>query len=534
MARSASRARTTAPRRQRIRKWKPGDPYTYTAEAFLDFYGRLTNPDGEAITIDPWVVFVVHTFFATGLVELIVLIPKGNGKTTLMAALAVFHLLLTPNANCYIGAADREQASEMYRFAEHYCRSEPELARLVRLRPSTKRILSRRDGGFIQVLASDQSQAGGKRQHINPTLMLVDELQAHDNDSLYVSGRNGLFKRNGKMAVITFAGHSEETKLGELRRGCLNFDKTGGSVVRGLAVDSRGQAKPHKDGRCTLAISKSGNTVMIEWSCRKDDDLSDFRVVKRANPASRVTPASLQDALEAPGITPAQFARQRANVWAQGDDAVIDEQAWDALKEEDATIPDSAEAVLIVDAANKRDSAAISKLWLREDGLLVAKTHVWAMASKKPNVPDPPAHKLIRGRRTIGQKVLRDHIRAEIQRHRDAGGDIYAVIFDPMFFGESAEMLAEEGVDLIEFVQQPAHQIPASMKTYDVIDEKRLVHDGDPVLRAQALNAGQKIHGDAWRFSKSHSNGHIDGFWAVAMGVPTALEGPSSFGVDWG
>jgi phage terminase large subunit-like protein len=523
-------------RAPRAKRWRPGQPYTYSAEAFLDFYGRLTNPDGEPITIDPWVVFVVNAFFATGLVELIVLIPKGNGKTTLMAALAVFHLLLTPNANCYIGAADREQATEMYRFAEHYCRTEPELARLVRLRPSTKRILARRDNGFIQVLASDQSQAGGKRQHINPTLMLVDELQAHDNDSLYVSGRNGLFKRNGRMAVISFAGHSHESKLGELRANCLAFNQVGGSVDASLRVDRRGKALHHQDGRLTICRSKTGNTVMLEWACREDDDLSDFRVVKLANPSSRVTPASLEDALEAPGITPAQFARQRANVWAQGDDAIIDAPTWDELAEDDAEIPRSADVVLIVDAANKRDSAAVTKLWLRpDDEKIVVEAHVWAMASRKASVPDPPAHTLVRGRRVIGQRVIREHIRREARLHREAGGDVYAVIFDPMFFGESAEILLnEDGLELIEFPQSPARQIPASERTFDVIHERRLAHNGDPVLRAQALHAGAKIHGDNWRFSKSNSNGHIDAFWAMAMGVPTALEGPASIGCDWG
>jgi phage terminase large subunit-like protein len=513
--------------------------YTYCARDFLDFYGRLTNPDHEDITIDGWVKFVVRLLFTVGLVELIVLIPKGNGKTTLLAALAVFHLLLTPNANCYIGAADLEQADEMYRFATHYCQSEPEIGRLVRLRPSSRRILSRRDGGFIKVLASDQSQAGGKRQHINPTLFLCDELQAHDNDSLYVAGRNGLFKRNGQMVVISFAGHSEQSKLGQLRTGCMAFAKVGGSIAKGLLVDRAGRTKPHKNGRLTVARSKSGNTVMVEWACTDKDDLNDFRVVKLANPSERVTPASLEDALEAPGITPAQFARQRANVWAQGEDAIIDSAAWDELGDKRAKIPYTAEVVLVVDAANVRDSAAVSKLWLCNagdelDGRLIVSTHVWALASKKASVPDPPAHELIRGRRTIGQKTVREYIRREARLHREAGGDVYVVIYDPMFFSESAEILSDEDFDLEDFPQHPSRQIPASERTFDVIHDGRLAHDGDPVLRTQALNAGRKDHGDVWRFSKSHSNGHIDGFWAVAMGVITALAGPASPGADWG
>jgi phage terminase large subunit-like protein len=47
------------------------------------------------------------------------------------------------------------------------------------------------------VLASDDSKQGGKKQGLNPTLALIDELHAHENDNLYVDMRSGLFKRDG-------------------------------------------------------------------------------------------------------------------------------------------------------------------------------------------------------------------------------------------------------------------------------------------------------------------------------------------------
>jgi phage terminase large subunit-like protein len=508
---------------------------TWCARDFLFFYSKLTNPDGQPIVIDPFVRFIVRMIFTVGLVELIVLLPKGNGKTTLLAALAVFHLLLTPNANCYIGAADIDQASEMYAFAEHFCK-DPAIARLVRVRPSTRRILSRRDNGFIRVLASDQSRAGGKRQQINPTLFLCDELQAHDNDSLYVAGRNGLFKRNGLMVVITFAGHDKESKLGQLRAGCFAFAKTGGKVVRGLAVDKAARARKHKDGRLTVATSKLGNTVMLEWACTDKDDLNDFRVVKLANPSSRVTPASLMDALEAPGITPSQFARQRANVWAAADDALVTEEMWDELYEDGAEIPRTAtDVVLVVDAANKRDIAAVTKLWERPDDgqIVVAGCKSWGIASRKASEPDPPAHVLIKGRRTIGQKVVREHIRQEIRLHADAGGRVVAVVYDPMFFGESAEILSEEGIMLITFDQSLPRQIEASERTFDAITEGEIVHDGDPIVRIHATNAGSRPVGEKWRFSKKHSAGKIDLFWGVVMGLGTVMDGVQLAGADW-
>jgi phage terminase large subunit-like protein len=46
--------------------------------------------------------------------ELVVLIPRGSGKTTLMAAIAVHHLATREDAQVYVAAASRAQAAILY------------------------------------------------------------------------------------------------------------------------------------------------------------------------------------------------------------------------------------------------------------------------------------------------------------------------------------------------------------------------------------------------------------------------------------
>ncbi len=180
--------------------------WTWCAEDFIKFYELLPQPhDGKPAQMEGFQRLIVREIFATGRVELLVLIPKGQAKTTLMAALAIYHLLITRNANCYIGAADRIQADEMYRFAAHFVESEPELEAHLKVLRGTREIRSRRDQGFLRVLASDDSKQGGKRQGFNPTLALLDELHAHENDNLYIDMRSGLFKRHGLLVTITTA-----------------------------------------------------------------------------------------------------------------------------------------------------------------------------------------------------------------------------------------------------------------------------------------------------------------------------------------
>jgi hypothetical protein len=116
--------------------------------------------------------------------------------------------------------------------------------------------------------------------------------------------RSGLFKRKGLLVTITTAGQDEDSVLGVLRAGFLEIDQGGGAIRRSLAVAKNGTVRRSKKGRLTICRAPSGRSVMLEWACTDDDDLDSPATVKLANPASGVTIQSLEDALEAPGITP--------------------------------------------------------------------------------------------------------------------------------------------------------------------------------------------------------------------------------------
>lgn len=470
------------------------------------------------LRLEPHLLLILWAFFVTGRVELLVLLPKGNGKTALMAGLAVFHVLTVPNARCYIGAADLEQAKEMYRFARHFVDSEPDLGRLLLVRASTREIRARRGQGFLRVLASDDSKLGAKKQGFNPTLALVDELHAHDNPNLYVDLRTGVFKRRGRLVVISTAGQDKETVLGELLDAMLAFDLDGGTVERGLEIGPKG-LRPSAEGRLTVATSRSGRNALLEWACKPDDDLDDMAAVKLANPASWVTIDGLEDAKEAPGIKPGVFARYRANVWAQPEDTVISEDAWDACCEPGAEIPHDAPVHVVVDYARKSDATAVTEMWRRPDGRTVVKTCVWAIAKRDPAAVQPAAHVLIRDSATIRQSLIRQGI-IELGHHRN----VVELVFDPHLFDPEIladEWLAEHGekLEIAEFPQSAVRLVPASKRTYEAINEGRIVHDGDPVLRSHVLAAASKEAGEGWRFSKAASKKRIDALMTIVMGL---------------
>jgi phage terminase large subunit-like protein len=141
--------------------------------------------------------------------ELLVLLPRGNGKTTLMAAVGVFSPLSTPEPAIYVCAASRDQARCCSTRRSGWSAG-TQLERRITARYSELRV----DGGFLRVTASDAPLAHG----LTPSLVLVDELHAHRAGELYEAMRTSMLKRPGARRVtISTAGAGPEGVLGRLR-----------------------------------------------------------------------------------------------------------------------------------------------------------------------------------------------------------------------------------------------------------------------------------------------------------------------------
>ena len=217
------------------------------------------------LELEPFQHEIVDEVFG-GRRELLCLLPRGNGKSSLLAAVALFHLLTTPNPAAYVCAASREQASVLFDIARTMAVSDPGIERRVEI---TRREI-RTAGGFLKVISSD-----APRQHgLIPSLAIIDELHAHPNDELYIAMSTAMMKRPGaKLITISTAGTGPESALGRLR-------------TRALALPS-----VERSGALTRAYGP--NFAMLDWSVADDADIEDAAVVKEANPASWITEQAL-------------------------------------------------------------------------------------------------------------------------------------------------------------------------------------------------------------------------------------------------
>lgn len=131
---------------------------------------------------------------------------KKSGKSTILAGLGLY-MLVADNENgseCYSAAADREQASIVFKEAASMVRASPSLARVLEVIDSRRTITHRKSSSFWRVLSGDSFRAEGLNIHA----LLFDELHSQRDRRLWDSLRFGGAARSQPLIVsITTAGH---------------------------------------------------------------------------------------------------------------------------------------------------------------------------------------------------------------------------------------------------------------------------------------------------------------------------------------
>jgi phage terminase large subunit-like protein len=332
----------------------------------------------------------------------------------------------------------------------------------------------------FRVLAADAATADG----VIPTLALVDELHRHPSGELYGVFRDGLGPRDGKMVTISTAGATMASPLGLLREKA------------GLLPDfHRDEARKY-----TRARSADGAFVLHEWSLSTSDDPNDMITAKLANPASWHTIEALQRRHDSPSTTPWQWLRFACGVWTEGEEPWIEPQQWDDLEGE---VKLGSEPVrMVVHLGHRAESAAIALVQPADDQVL-ARVNLYESTTLA---------------------FLEETIRSLCEEF-----NVDSVAYNNRVFQRSAETLQAEGVPMIEFPQSLERMTQVAASFYKLIEEKRLVHDGDPELRVQVLAGRVKEMEQGWRFVEDPRLPRpIVGLIALAIGCFLVEEAPSA------
>lgn len=188
------------------------------ATRFIELLKHTGDYHGLPFELLPWERSIVSDVFGTinerGLRQyrqVYIEVPKKNGKSELLSAIACYHLFNKAEANgeMYSCAGDRMQASIIFDTAVEMIMQDPALSKLVdkgkvKIRDSYKLIENSITGTSYKVLSAESFTKHGYR----PSIVLFDELHVQPNRDLWDTMTKGSFlaRRQPLLWVITTAG----------------------------------------------------------------------------------------------------------------------------------------------------------------------------------------------------------------------------------------------------------------------------------------------------------------------------------------
>lgn len=411
-------------------------------------------------------------------------VSRKNGKTAMLAALALYRLMEDEGQpEILLAAASDKQAGRLFDAVISYLRKNPELDSRVHRREYQGEIVNIETGGKIIRIPSSGETLDG----FNPSLAICDELHAWTTPTrrrVWTSlNTGGAARLRTQVVTITTAGDARERETSILGRMIDGNERQGvtDSSQAGLTVSRHHEAR-------TLVFNYSAPTM----------DPNDVPAMKLANPASWVTSEFLERQAVNSDLTDAEVLQLHGCVWADSVGAWIDAGLWQMAFEGGATIPVAAKVVVGLDVGLVHDSTAVVVAWKRpeDDRLLLGEVRVW----------DP---------RVMGKVRLSDV--EEYLRQLNDRFDVSGVMYDPKFFEHSAEVLSNDGLAMIEMQQNSADMGDAYQAFYAAVAEDRIRHAGDPMLNSHVLATAAEKTERGWKVRKLRQSQRIDACVSAVM-----------------
>lgn len=511
-----------ATRRGSSRGWLPErSPAKDTLEHFERFCFTLQLPDGAGpFRLESFQLAVLEDYFA-GVLESVWLMPTGQGKSTLLGALALHHgTYVRSEPRVFILGGLANHGRNTLDAAAWFISQSPDLSRWwVAQEYGMGRIKSLIDQkGQILVTSAGRrvgGRGGASQEGELPTLVLVEETHRHEDQGAAIGTLVSKLQKRSvgghqvRVVHVTTPGDSLDSPLGRLIARATDTDA-------GCTVDP--DRRPGEYYR--RALDADGDLVLHEWGVPDEiqppRDKNDRKAldaylaeVKKANPAPFVTTRSLRLTYKALSAEPWVFLRQNAGQWVVQDFAALDKVGWIAGRKPGLKIPPGAHGVYVgLDTAPKWDTTAIVPVWVDPE---TGRPRTAGTVVKKS--PEPGTQKRMRDAIDVLNDMRKVWPRMTIVFDRNWGG------------GLIAEQLEEDhGLTVIDHGQGKEFEL-ASMLLGELIDQSGIDHDGHDELTTHILNAvaRRSRYGRRWRLEQPRDGRPIDGAAALAMAVNMAL-----------
>jgi phage terminase large subunit-like protein len=451
------------------------------AQEVIDFMQFLKLTDdffGKPFIVQPWMQDIIYDVYGTvtdkgfrrynfAYLE----IPKKNSKTTTIAGLSVYHLVNdAEDGQIFCCAADRAQATLVYKAAVSMIEQEPELGKFLKITDSKKEIKNKLTGTILKVLSAESYTKHG----LNPTVVIFDELHAQPNRNLWdvMTFGAGAARKEPLWWVITTAGDDPD----KLTIG-FEIHEFAQRIISGEVVDPSWYAKI--------------------FCAPEDADIYDEATWYLANPSLGVTislDAVRKEALAARNSPAAEklFRWLRLNQWVS-----LKRLGWLDITLWDSTVGRWGSADLIgkkcyagLDLASTTDLTGLALLFPPQEGLNEWRfmLEAWIPDAKmkerilRDHVPFDRwvAEKFLHA--TSGNTCDYDFVKARIET-LDQQYDIKFLCTDPWNSRMLTAQLEKTGMEIIEVAQTIAGLSPGMKEIERLLKNGQMTHDKNPLGR---------------------------------------------------
>ncbi len=491
-------------------------------EAAVAFIKALRHPKsqqpGRRFQLDRWQERLIRRLYGDTkpdgtrrIKTVFALIPRGNRKTTLGAALAMVHLGTQeriPGSQVVSAAVDRDQARIAYEEMRGVIGAHPRTDEAFSIREASSRITHKKSGAFYRAMSSDAATAHGR----TPVFALVDELHAWKKRDLWDAIKTGLVKTPGSLLVVT---------------------TTAGIGRENIAYDMYKYAKAVASGQI-----EDEAFLPVLFEAGADEDWRDEQIWRRINPGLSCNPPypdidGMRQMVKEAEHRPADremFRQLHLNVWLDGAaNPAWDLSVWDNCADTfDLATLEGRRAWLAADLSMQTDLTAVAAAVEMPDGRLAL--HVQAFAPeegiRRRSEADSAPYELWRemGLLTACEGNVVDL--GDVEEHiRDlcARFDVQEIAFDPFRAHQLVKSLEASGLPCVDFPQRMSQYSPAVDAFERAFLDRELIHGGNPLLRWAVGNVVMRDDDAGNRMpAKKKSIDRIDPAAAAIMAVGRA------------
>lgn len=448
-------------------------------------------------------------------------VGRKNAKTQICAGLGLYFLLSnkTMSPEIYVAAKDRDQASILYDAAADMVAAQPALAARLVATTSHKTIRNRANRGILKALSSEGASKHGK----NPSVVIMDELHAWgpSEQELYAALTTGSVARKDPLRItITTAGYDRESI-------CYAEYDYAKKVLAGTIKDDR--------------------LLPLIYEVPMDADWTDESLWPLANPGlgTTVQLEHLRDMAAQAKFRPLianDFRRLHLNQWTQQATTWLPMQQWDACGWDfDESLVAGVPCYGGVDLGSTSDLTSFSLVWpigaevyqrswfwIPRDGI--------AERSHRDGVPYGQWAENGHVELTDGQITNWIHVTERIEQICRQYS-VRQIAFDRYGARDFASRLQDGGLEVIDYGQGYVSMNAPCRRLEELVSERKLRHDGNPVLRWNA-DCAEVTSDPAGNIKivkpkRLYSTKRVDGLVALAMSLGISLTAAPSPTYFW-